>query len=231
MQFYLLTSEKDKRSYHPLYVWYSEKYRTQVTNPLPRCPECGRSLGYKFKPPYFVDLEVYKNYYADVTPTISGQLFVSQSFKDCYEKSGLTGLVAINPVTVSTFKQKGPAKRAKLPPLPNFYIADPQPLGLATDHELSSTEFYIGDEPTCKYCRFGGTMRYKKIILDDTNWKGDDIFRLLSIGGEIAVDQKFKEWYDANKFTGCTFTPTEEDSCDFVPGKTPQQYYDQHFKK
>lgn len=231
MQYYILNSEKDKRSYHPLQVWYSEKHRTRIANPPPYCPECGSSLGYSFTPPYFVDLEVYKNYYADVTPTITGQLFVSQAFKDCYEDSGLTGLVDINPVVIDTFKQLGPAKKANLPPLPNYYMADPQPLGLATDHERSSTEFYIGSEPTCKYCRFGGTMRYKKIVLDETTWKGDDIFRLLSIGGTIAADQKFKEWYDDNKFTGCIFKPSEEDSRDWAPGRTPQQYYDQYFKK
>lgn len=226
MQFYILYNDVDKNFYHPMEVYFSQKKTTRIPKQPPFCPGCGQPLGYWIRPPYFVELEVYKKFYADITQMSSGQLFISQRFKDIYEASGLSGLVEINPVVIESYKQCGPAKRAQLPPLPNYYIANAQPLGLATDHTLSGTEFYIGSEPKCEYCRSGGTMRYNKIVLDESTWKGDDIFRLLSIGCKIAVDQRFKEWFDKNEFTGCYLVSAEDDLCDYHPGITPQEYKD-----
>ncbi len=189
---------------------------------------CGLSLGYVFKPPYFVDLEVYRKYYTDVTEMVSAQLFISQRFKELYDRSGLRGLVEIHRAEIETLRQCGQAKRMQLPPMPDSYIANPQPIGVATDHKLSETEFYLGREPTCSYCRYGSILRQNCFVLDESTWNGDNIFRLLSIGGTIAVDQNFKDWFDDNHFTGIKFIRAEEDSRDYAPGLTPQQYYDRY---
>lgn len=57
--------------------------------------------------------------------------------------------------------------------------------------------------------------KYTGIYVDESRWNGNNIFRLIGIGGTTVVDQTFVDWANENNLTGCHFAPESEPSADW----------------
>jgi hypothetical protein len=188
------------------------------------CPQCGESFGtMEWLPPYHVELEMFTKQYGNVVMGTGGKILVDDYFKDCFEKTNLTGLEIVDKVEVVKLICRMGVRRKSLGIPPQYYLTKIKYGSAAMDHEKSESEFELGKEPICDYCRLGMIMRYSRIAIDKNTWDGTDIFWVRGIGGTIVTSQKFKDWWDSCHFNNCRVFPSEERNRDYYPEVSPAE--------
>ncbi len=184
------------------------------------CPACGGPVSsLRWLPPFRVDLELYGKQFGDFAFLSGGNDFlVSQKFREVYFSLGLSGLTGFDLVDVRRVKGR---KRTKLVP-PAYFRVCPTRGEPAMDQVASGCEWI--KPPTCPVCRSGVIMRWRRIVVEEGTWTGEDAFRLRGLGGTVMVTQRFKDACEQNGITNAYFTPAEEAGHDFYPGlKDPSE--------
>ncbi|MDR2171941.1 MAG: hypothetical protein LBP59_17490 [Planctomycetaceae bacterium] len=219
--FYIL----DKNDYKREHGYAETEWLTATRNygDAPLCPQCGESFGkMEWLPPYKIELEMFTKQYGNVVMGSSG-IIVDDYFKDCFEKTDLTGLEIIDKVEVVNLLCRMGVRKKSLGSPPQYYLTKIKYGCAAMDHEKSGSAFELGKEPKCDYCRLGMIMRYSSISIDESTWDGTDIFFVRGIGGTIVTSQSFKDWWDSCNFNNCKVFPSEERNRDFYPGVSPAE--------
>jgi hypothetical protein len=220
--FYIL----DKTDYKTEHGYAETEWLTATNKygTAPHCPQCGEVYdGKEWLPPYRVELEMFTKQYGNVVTGTGGGILVDDYFKDCFEKTNLTGLEIVDKVEVVKLICRMGVRRKSLGTPPQYYLTKIKYGCAAMDHEKSGSVFELGKEPTCDYCRLGGViMRYSSITIDESTWDGTDIFLVRGIGA-IVTSQRFKDWWDSCHFNNCRVFPSEEENHDFYPGVSPEE--------
>ena len=184
------------------------------------CPNCGSIIGMlEWLPPFRVDLKLYGKEFGDfVFLPGSHDFLVSQKFRDVYHKHGITGLANFDPVEVIAVKSR--RKRLSKPPMYFRVLANYGQTAI----DLAASGFEWIDPPTCSLCRNGIKMRWKRLVLEEGTWTGEDAFRPRGLSGTTMVSQRFKDVCEQHDIKNAVFIPADESSCDFYPGlKNPSE--------
>ena len=177
------------------------------------CPKCGACIGMlTWLPPFRVVLKLYGTEFGDFAFLgASDEVLVSQRFKEIYEGTGLTGLPAFDPVEILKVK----SRRRKRPNPPAYFrVAVPYS---RTAIDLTASEFEWLEPPTCSYCHTANIVRWKRLIVEEGTWTGEDIFRPRGMPGEFVVSERFKDTCDTHHLTNAVFHPAESYGRDFYP--------------
>jgi hypothetical protein len=196
-------------------TWADEEYDYNQGDAA-RCPACGSAVSMlPWLPPLRVVLQLYGNMFGDFVFLHGGADFlVSQKFRDAYYQHGLTGLLGFDPVQVIMAK----SRRKHLGAPPRYFRVCANYGQTALD--LASSEFEWLEKPTCPVCRTATIVRWKRLVVDQSTWTGEDAFRPRGMAGETMVSQRFKDACEQHDIKNAVFTPAEVRAHDFYPGRT-----------
>lgn len=182
----------------------------------PRCPACGQFVGMlPWLPPYRVELETWGTGYGDVAFGPGLNLLISERFKRVVEEHGLTGFEGFDCVDVVRVRRHKRWKQ-KLPP-PPYWRVNVMRSQAAVDQIASGMEWEEG-AVICPACRRGHDLqRWKRIILEEGTWEGEDIFIARGLPGTFVTSERFKRVCDEHNVTNTVFIPAEQYGYDFYP--------------
>lgn len=215
MQFYVI----DK---NPKGDAVRERYRTDfywddsvAKGDGPKCPECGEFVGLlEPQPPFKVHLETWGEGFGDLAFWMTDFL-VALKFRDEFQKSGLKGLPSFEHAEVLSHKRYGKARTKP----PEYFRVLPQLGAARIDVEASGVEWGDNKRPTCSRCLSDGGVlkRWKRVVVDERSWNGDDVFYAFGIPGTLLVSSRFFEWARPHQFHNLVMQPATECSHDFYP--------------
>jgi len=177
------------------------------------CSACGRhDRKMIWLPPFHVELECWDSEFGDLALAAGEDMLVSERFKRLYEHWGLTGLGGFEPVKVVRIKRH---KRFKADPPPYFHVRVGRTRA-AIDQKRSC---FVWAEPdkVCPVCRAGGGIRrWKRIVIEEDTWAGEDIFipRGLSV---FVTSGRFKALCEHENVSNAVLVPAEEYWDDLEP--------------
>ncbi|HPI78431.1 MAG TPA: hypothetical protein PLK80_17005 [bacterium] len=215
MNFYIIDNPKFGQSDAITEYLAVEPYN--LTDDAPRCPSCGGYYaGRTWLPPYRVKIETWGKDFGDIVfGTLGDGFVVSEKFRDLYLKSKLSGLDSFHPVEIARVVKRG--KRFKKD-VPTYYYAPVARTTAAVDILKSEIERgNINDIcPDCLYDEKGLTKRWKRVVLKEGTWKGEEIFEPKGLR-VIIVTASFKLFCEENDILNAVFIPAEEYAHDFYP--------------
>ncbi|MBQ3388574.1 MAG: hypothetical protein IJG60_05120 [Thermoguttaceae bacterium] len=193
----------------------------------PFCPYCGRQLRPYVVLPLNVDLGVAKPYFCDIVYDFEF-IYVTERFRNLFDKSGLKGIENFREVTLNKIKTHNGVRKANLPEPPRYFLADVVVDGAAIDLKKSRAVFHRPE--FCHYCMFPtqepykedlsgnlGLVKWNGYFIDQTRWKDNNVFIVLGKSGIYAVDEKFKDWFEENQLLpGCSFIPEQDYREDYI---------------
>jgi hypothetical protein len=180
------------------------------------CPRCGSAVGMlAWLPPLRVVLKLYGKEFGDFAFMGARDDFLaSQKFRETYFQHRLTGLVGFDPVDVIGVKSR--RKNLSAPPK---YFRVCAPYGkTALDLRASGAAWL--EQPTCPLCWTATIVRWKRLVVDEATWTGEDAFRPRGMAGQTMVSQRFKDACDQHGIKNAIFTPAEISGHDFYPWLT-----------
>jgi hypothetical protein len=186
-----------------------------------RCPKCREYVSLlSWLPPFRVVLKLVGNEFGDLVFGVGDDFLVSQHFRDLYQRHGLSGLSGFEPVEVIKVK----SRRKKRPNPPPYFRA--VVIRSRTAIDLAASGFEWLEPPTCMECRLGTIARWKRVVIGEGTWTGDDIFFPRGLSGRIFVSERFKQVCENNHVTNAIFLPAESLAHDYYPGlKDPSELY------
>jgi hypothetical protein len=164
-------------------------------------------------PPYRVELRLYGKEFGDFAFLSGGNDFlVSEKFRHAYKRNGLAGLVGFDPVEVIRVK----SRRRKRPQPPQYYRVQATYGDVALDVNASEIEWL--EPPTCQVCWGANLIRWRRLVVDESTWHGQDAFRPRGMSGTTIVSARFHHVCQEHHITNAQFTPAELAGHDFYPG-------------
>ena len=187
----------------------------------PLCPYCGNQLRDYMLTPLDFDMDIAMPYFGDMIYDVEF-IIVSERFRTLFEKSGLKGIENFREISLDKIRTHNGVRKAKLPEPPRYFMADLIVDGATIDLKKSKAVFHRPE--FCHYCTFPtqepyeedlsgnqGLVKWDGYYIDQTRWRGNDIFVVLSYPVRFAVDQKFKDWFEENQLLpGCSFIPEQD---------------------
>ena len=177
------------------YYAYAEPIEQVTGNVAPKCPKCGEAVG---KLDWFEPrkIKLSKPKYGDFVYGV--RLLVSENFKNAYEKSNLKGIKEFLPVNVVKVNRLGKK------PLPEMRYYTINLMYSFATIDLDKSKIY--GKPMGRYCelckRTGIWINeIDGLYIDDSNWKGEDIFHIYEMGSTIFISQKFVDFCLDNNFS------------------------------
>ncbi len=116
---------------------------------------------------------------------------VSGKFIECYKKSNLSGVLSITPVDSVKYRSCEIEEK--------YFHINVERLNIAIDHNKSQISYgneVIGEK--CPLCNpINRTIDFiQSLVLDLTNYKGLDIFKIYELGDAVFVSQQFVDFCD-----------------------------------
>jgi hypothetical protein len=184
-----------------------------------KCCRCGEAVSLmSWLPPFRVLLQRYGKDFGDIVFLPGSDFLVSERFRGLYGQSGLTGLLDFEAVTV--VKVQTPQRNR--PETPQYYKVGVHYGRAALD--LTASDFEWEHSPTCDECRTDHIKRWKRLVVEEATWTGEDAFRPRGMFSAILVTERFKTFCEEHQITNAEFTPAEQAGHDFYPGeKNPAQ--------
>jgi len=171
-----------------------------------KCPVCNRHVSMlKWLEPRKIKLS--NTRYPDRLKSWLPQSFViSERSKEAYEQEGLTGIKLFTPVEVvkvSRMKKDSPASF-------NYFSAEIAYTSNVRVDVANSEIIGQNDDWQCALCNPFGSTRDQiiKISLDASNWQGEDIFKVYSLG--VVYSQKFYDLVQKHNLTNFNLVPVSE---------------------
>lgn len=209
MPFYVLEEPKARES-DAIIDFY--KVKGSKTGSAPKCPACGAFTGMlPLLPPLRFELETWGSRFGDLGFRGSGDLLVSERFKDEFLKSGLIGFPEFVPAEIT----KVVSRRRINKPAPRYFLARPVQSRTAVDTRASGIDY--GRPWTCPECRSGLIKRLRRLVLEPGTWSGEDVFVARGLPGTTITSQRFKEFCDRHAFSNCVLIPADQYHFDFYP--------------
>lgn len=219
MSFYIIEMLRTTNSWYYNGVHLNKPVYDKTFPPL--CPYCGHQLRRYVLTPLDFDMDIAVPYFGDMIYDVEF-IIVSERFRSQFEKSGLKGIENFREMTLKKIRTHNGVRKAKLPEPPRYFMADIVVDGAAIDLKKSKAVFHRPE--FCRYCTFPtlepykgvafgnmGLVKYDGYYIDQTRWKGNNIFVVLSYPIYFAVDQKFKDWFEENQLLpGCSFIPERD---------------------
>jgi hypothetical protein len=180
-----------------------------VCGEAPLCPTCGDGVGaLSWLPPFRVELAAVGTEFGDVAIAGGNNLLVSERFREIYFRNKLRGLSGFEPVEIVRVKRK---KKTVGEPPQYLRVAVPY---TRTAIDLDASECEWDEPPTCSDCLYGAIRSWRRTIVDESTWTGEDIF-IARGSADFIVTQRFKDVCDANHVSNAVFVPAEESGHDF----------------
>jgi hypothetical protein len=95
----------------------------------------------------------------------------------------------------------------------------------------------LNKEKSCKYCHYRSytSLKEPKLLIDENQWDGSDIFMVWPMPISIFVSQKVNDLIEKEKLTGCKIIPVEQLPLDryesgFAPGRLSYYMPDERAK-
>jgi len=164
-----------------------------------KCPLCGRHVSMlRWLEPCKIRLSNTK--YPDrITAWLTEPMVVSERVKDAYQQNGLTGILKFIPVEIV----KVAYMKENSPKPPKYFYAD---IPYTTNIKVYPDETVIVGQKngwTCTLCNPWGTTidEVKYLSLNTTEWKGEDVFKIYSLGATFVSKNFFdlvNEYYFSN---------------------------------
>ena len=201
-----------------------ERYRTDFsfddavqTGAAPSCQVCDAFVGMlEVLPPVRVHLETWGAECGDFA-FWTDSFLVSAQFREQYEGSGLRGLTAFEKAEVVSHRRFANATERP----PDYFLARPKRGGARIDVTASEVEWTDGRGPRCACCLSGdgAIKRWRRVIVDEGSWEGDDVFYAYGLPGQLLVSARFADWSASQGWKNFCVTPAAESSHDFCPWK------------
>jgi hypothetical protein len=179
-----------------------------------RCRQCNRFLTMlRWLPPYRIELETWGQEYGDVV-RIADEMIVSERFVHLFQGSGLKGLSEFEPVEVFKVKRRrGKPKQ----PMPLYFTTTVTRSPTTVDQKASG--YVWGDESSvCPVCLWDDLKRFKRIVIKEDTWNGDDIFFPRG-GTRLLVSERFKTLCKQHALRGMVFSPAESYGYEYYPNE------------
>lgn len=184
-----------------------------------RCPACGAAVSMlAWLPPFRVELELHGKEFGDLAFGPGYDFLASQKFREVYYQHALAGLAGFDPVDVINVKS-----RRKVGCRPPMYFRARASYG-NTALDLAASGFEWLEQPACSYCYTATIVRWKRLVLKEDTWTGEDVFRPRGMAGETMVSQRFKDACQQHGIKNALFTPAEASGHDFYPGKATAKF-------
>lgn len=182
-----------------------------ATDDAPRCPICGSFIGPRpLLPIVDIELKAWGHEWGDLAFGVGDELLMSERAMEIMLAAGIKGLEGFLPTRTvrATAKIRGIAA-------PPQYVAARLNRGCATVDERRSGMVRKGPT-TCYYCRTGGVIqKYDGIFIEDTSWKGCDIFYPWGMPGTILVSERFRALCQNASISNSDVIPAENCKFDF----------------
>ncbi len=176
-----------------------------------RCARCGDFISMKqWLPPFRVEIECWGRKYPDVIA--EGQnMLVSARFQTLWREEGLVGLSEFHPVEIVKVRRKRKL-RGELP----TYLLTRVPTSRTTlDFKASGLEWE--DPPQCTECYGALIKRWKRVVVDEKTWAGEDLFVARGFPGSVLASERFKQFCERHQIGNARLIPAEEYGRDFYP--------------
>jgi hypothetical protein len=184
------------------------------SDPL-RCSRCGAAMSMlRWMPPFRAEIEFHGEHHGDIGFFV-GELLVSQRLVDAYAQAELTGLEVIGPAEIVSVTPPEMVKG-----MPKYCVARVHYSKAVFDDVASEAEYER--RWTCRVCRTAeNILRYKRVVLEDGTWSGEDVFHAIGLPGVILTSERFKEFCERHAFKNVHLVPGSEYSVDWYPGWNP----------
>ena len=138
----------------------------------------------------------------------------SDRFRDAFMNSGLKGLSRFIGVTVLSHRSHGALEAA--PPI--YFRTIPHVGSAQVDVTASEVEWREDERPKCSTCLLGGGAieSWRRVVVNEETWNGDDIFYSYGIPGVLLVSSRFYDWAEGLNFQNLYMFPSEEYGKNFV---------------
>lgn len=179
---------------------------SNIGSDAPKCEVCGRYTDLlPWLPPHCVELEAWGCAYGDFGGGTWREFLISDRLRTLIEQHGLQGLSGFDPVEVVRVRKRRPVKGVA----PAYFLVRPRRNGAVVDEVASELE--RAGRPTCPHCGGGDEVfRYRRLILRDGSWGGDDVFAP-NIGRVIMVTEQFKLLCEQAQLRNLVFAPADSE--------------------
>jgi hypothetical protein len=196
---------------------YGEIIRPANFGEAPYCPECSRRpIGMrKWLEPRRVRLSSSKPAkWGDVVWGAGFPFVVSDRFKHSYLRYGLTGIEEfLPPVKIARVGNK---RADVFDRLPLYYPVVIELLGA----KVNDVESNVVRKPqACQYCR-GDVLSIDQVVIQESSWRGSDIFEARGLYGVTLVTERFKEMVDKENLTNIRLVSALEFNYDYRFGES-----------
>ena len=192
----MLQAEKNKNTQHAG-KWCDALAVDELIGDCEKCPACNRPVSMlKWLEPRKIRL-TNTNYPDRLTSWLPESIVVSEKVKEICEQESLIGIKSFTPVDVV-----GVLHMRKSSPTPLKYFSAEVDYILNVRVDVKNTVVFGQKyDWSCELCNPWGTTRDKtvKLALDTSNWKGEDVFKVFSLG--VVVSQKFYNLAQKHNFT------------------------------
>ena len=209
MRFYIALSYPDADTSNPTSIGPVDIEKQQIGD-APRCEDCSSIIGMlAWLPPFEVQVETHGEGYGDFLVSSGGDLFVSEKLKDICISSGFHGIGRYTHVEVLQYVESRPVREEP----PSYYHVDVSYGSAAIDVCASGIEY--DSKPTCSTCRSGVIRSWKRVVVEDGTWEGEDVFRARGFPGNYIVSDNFKVACEKHMISNVLFVPAARYSHDF----------------
>lgn len=193
---------------------YAECYRNNPVynhNITVNCPICGSSVSDSYWT-YPRCLTITNSRYADFLYWGPSPFVVSTRFKELYEKSDLKGITAFEPI--DSFKVQKLKKGNSMPEA--YYVPVLCRSRIKIDREKSKITYLDDDSDDeaniCELCNPVKELDFsiEKLVLNMTNYEGEDIFHTYESGMRTYLSQRFVEFVEQNGLTNLSCVKVED---------------------
>lgn len=191
---------------------YGEITRPANFGEAPYCPECNsRPIGMrKWLEPRKMRLSSSnQSKWGDVVWGDAFPFVVSERFRHSYSQSELTGIEEFLPPV--EIVKAGNKHSEMLNRLPKYYPIVIELLGA----NVSDAESGIVRKPqACEYCR-GDVLAIERVVVDESSWRGSDIFVARGLYGITLVTERFKTMSEQKALANIRLVPAIEFNYDY----------------
>lgn len=195
------------------YAFYDVVDPVVFSTPAITCPKCGASLdrARNWAEPRIVDIKQPRCVGDLLYGAGAADFIASKRFVHAVQAEGIEGIGDLYPIQI---RRMGTRRSSNYPP-PELY-------GLELVKSAAQPDFgkmevvWSERQNDCPQCSTGGPVwwsSYERIVIDDTEWNGEDIFYATGLPGIILLSEDGKAFIEKHEFTNCTITPCSEVSC------------------
>jgi hypothetical protein len=172
-------------------AWSNASYagNPRLIDSMP-CAKCGKyQAGSRWGVPYIIDIEYLTRDAGDICFG-PGEIFISERFRDCWNRFGLVGLIGFDQVDVRKVK-----RHIKNQPgvVPQYFHVDVAQSNVVFDRDGSGV-VSMSNDVVCPVCNMGGPIaafRRINLKLEGNQASAPDMFVAKGLPGRIIISSRF----------------------------------------